>query len=258
MTPESIKNTEIKELGATLLHIGALLLSAGASTGRTRNTITRISDSFGYNTEFVINNRTLLLTLSDENNEYFFNSLKRSSPHGVNFTLLSGISHLSWEIVEDKLTINQINEQLAKLTALPHYERWIVLILVGLAGSSFCRVNGGEALDMLAVFIATFAGLFVRQEATRLRFNLYMCIYFGAFTASLIAGGAVKFGMGYTHEQAFATSVLFLIPGVPLINTFSDMIEGNLQNAIVRGMNGLIISFAIGLGLLTSMFIYQF
>lgn len=254
----NVKNKEIKELGDTLLHIGALLLGAGASTGRTRNTIIRISDSFGYNTEFVISNRTLLLTLSDENNEYFFNSLKRSSPHGVNFKLLSGISRLSWQVVEDKLTVSQINDQLGRLIALPHYPRWIVLVLVGLAGSSFCRVNGGEVLDMLAVFAATATGLFVRQETTKMRFNPYMCVYFSALCASMIAGAALKFGEGYIHEQAFATSVLYLIPGVPLINTFSDMIEGNLQNAIIRGMNGLIISFSIGLGLLTSIFIYQF
>ncbi|WP_374165966.1 threonine/serine exporter ThrE family protein [Arcticibacter sp. MXS-1] len=254
----NLKNTEIKELGDTLLEIGSLLLSAGASTGRIRNTITRISDSFGYNTEFVINNRTLLLTLSDENDEYFFNSLKRSSPHGVNFKLLTGISRLSWQVVEDRLTVSQINEQISRMVALPHYDRWKVLTLVGLAGSAFCRVNGGEALDLIAVFIATFIGLYVRQEAVKLRFNTYLCIYFGSLTASLIAGAAVKFGMDYIHFPAYTTSVLFLIPGVPLINTFSDMIEGNLQNAIIRGMNGLIMSFAIGLGLLTSTFIYQF
>ncbi len=184
--------------------------------------------------------------------------MKRSSPPGVNFTLLTGISHLSWLVVEEKLTISEINEELSRLTALPHYPRLVILVLVGLAGSSFCRVAGGEALDMLTVFIATFIGLFVRQETTKIGYNSYMCIYFAAFTASLIAGATVKFGMGYTHEQAFATSVLYLIPGVPLINTFSDLIEGNLQNAIIRGMSGLSISFAIGLGLLTSMFIYQF
>jgi uncharacterized membrane protein YjjP (DUF1212 family) len=63
--------------------------------------------------------------------------------------------------------------------------------------------------------------------------------------------------MGNEHEHAFATSVLFLIPGVPLINSFSDLIDGNLQNGIVRGLNGLIISFVIALGLLTTVLIYQ-
>jgi uncharacterized membrane protein YjjP (DUF1212 family) len=67
----------------------------------------------------------------------------------------------------------------------------------------------------------------------------------------------MKFGSGDTRVHAFATSVLFLIPGVPLINSFSDLIDGNIMNGIVRGVNGLIIAFAIALGLLTAMQVYQ-
>jgi len=102
------------------------------------------------------------------------------------------------------------------------------------------------------------AGLFVKQEATKLNFNPYLCVYLAALTSSLIAGSLVKFNPGTDHEFAFATSVLFLIPGVPLINAFSDMIDGNLQNGLIRGMNGFIISFSIALGLLTSMATYHF
>jgi uncharacterized membrane protein YjjP (DUF1212 family) len=154
--------------------------------------------------------------------------------------------------------VEQIREELVRLTSLPHYPRMLTLILVGLAGASFCRLAGGGAMDMLIVFSASLFGLFVRQEAVRLRFNTYLCIYFAALAATLIAGLSVKFGVGNEHEHAFATSVLFLIPGVPLINSFSDLIDGNLQNGIIRGLNGLMISFAIALGMLTSMLIYQF
>jgi len=38
---------------------------------------------------------------------------------------------------------------------------------------------------------------------------------------------------------------------------FSDMIDGNLMNGLIRGLNGLIIAFGIALGLLTTMIIYQ-
>jgi len=250
------EQNEIKQLGSTLLNVGTLLLGAGASTGRTRKTINRIAESFGYETDLLVSHRTIMLTIRDEQNDFFFNNLKRSPPHGVNFKLLTGISRLSWQVVEDDLTIQQINDQLSRISALPHYPRWAVLLFVGLAGSSFCRLAEGDALDMLTVLIATVTGLFVRQEAHRLKFNPYICIYCAALTASFIAASAYKFGGGYVHEPAFSTSVLFLIPGVPLINSFSDMIDGNLNNAMIRGMNGFIISFAIGLGLLTSMFIY--
>ncbi|WP_040300191.1 threonine/serine exporter family protein [Arcticibacter svalbardensis] len=258
MIAPSPKNKEIKDLGNVLLNVGAMLLSSGASTGRTRNTISRISDSFGYSSDLLISHRTIMLTISDKKNDYFFNNLKRSAPHGVNFKLLSGISRLSWQVVEEGLSVNQINVQLSRLAALKHYPRWFTLLFVGLAGVSFCRLSDGDALDMVTVFTATVCGLFIRQEVHKMKFNPYICIFCGAFTASLIAGGGLKYGMGFIHEQALATSVLFLIPGVPLINSFSDMIDGNLNNAIVRGLNGFIISFAIGMGLLTSMLIYRF
>ncbi|WP_207424462.1 threonine/serine ThrE exporter family protein [Desertivirga brevis] len=248
-------DTEVKELGATLLNIGALLMVSGASTARIRNTITRIATSFGYNADMLISQRTLMLSLYDEDNNYFFNSLKRTSPHGVNFRVLSGISRMSWQVLDEKWTVKQINEEVDRLVTLPHYRRLLVLALVGLAGSSFCRVAGGDAIDMLVVFIATFSGLFVRQQSLKKGFNPYMCIYFASFTASFIAGPLVRFGTGHFQEHAFATSVLFLIPGVPLINSFSDMIEGNSQNGLIRGLNGFIISFAIALGMLTSMLI---
>ena len=251
------RNTEIGQLGATLLEVAAVLMVSGASTGRIRNTVTRLSNSFGFNTDMLISQRTLMLTIYDEENDFLFSSLKRTSPHGVNFKLLSGISRMSWQVAEEKWTVKQINDELKRLKDLKHYPRVVVLSLVALAGSAFCRLAGGAFSDMMMVFLGTFAGLFVRQEATRLRFNPYMCVYFGAFVSSLIAGSLQKFAPGEPHDHAFATSVLFLIPGVPLINSFSDMIDGNLQNGLIRGLNGFIISFSIALGLLTSKFIYQ-
>jgi uncharacterized membrane protein YjjP (DUF1212 family) len=250
--------TEVKELGAVLLDIGTLLMSSGASTERIRNNVSRISNSFDYKTELLITHRALTLTISNEENEYVFNSLKRTSPHLVNFKIVSGISRMSWAVVEEGWSLSQIKVEIERLTCLPHYPRVVSLSVVALAGASFCRLAGGEYLDMVIVFVATFIGLFVRQEATKVKFNPYLCIYFAAFAASLVAGLAYKINFGgQNHEHAFATCVLFLIPGVPLINTFSDLIDGNLQNALVRGLNGLTISFSIALGLLTSMFLYR-
>lgn len=50
-------------------------------------------------------------------------------------------------------------------------------------------------MDMAIVFVATFIGLFVRQEATKLKFNPYLCVYFAAIAASVIAGLAFKLNL---------------------------------------------------------------
>jgi uncharacterized membrane protein YjjP (DUF1212 family) len=248
----------IKDTGLLLLNIGALLMSSGASTSRIRITLNRISEALGYITDVFITNRALTLTIRDENNKDIFSSTKRTSPHGVNFKVVSGLSRMSWRIVEEKWSLQQIRNEVNRLESLPHYPRFIVLLMIGISGAAFCRLFGGKGVDMLTCFVATFIGLFVRQEALKLNFNPYLCVYFSASVAALIAGAAYKFNIGILPEQAFTASVLFLIPGVPLINMFSDFIDGNILNGLIRGINGLMFAFAIALGLLTAKLIYGF
>lgn len=249
---------DAQSAGNILLETGALLMSSGASTHRTRLTLERIAHGLGYGIELLITQRALMLTIIEKDQQHFFSRLKRVSPHGVNFRIVSGISHLSWNVLEDNWTIAQISEELKRLKSLPHYPRLIVLGLVGLAGAAFCRIFGGGYTEMAIAFVATVAGLFVRQETMRVKFNPYLCVFFAAFTASMIAGLAEHFQIGTDPDKAFATSVLFLVPGVPLINSVTDLMDGNIQNGIVRAMNGLMIAFSIAMGLFAAKMILNF
>lgn len=255
---EENKPNNINEIGQLVLEIGAYLMSSGASSNRVRVTVNRIAEFFGYNAEMLVTNRALMITVSDPLTNEHFSKVKRTSVHGANFRIVSGISRMSWKVIEEKWTAEQIRQELDRLISLPHYNRLLVLTLVGLAGGSFCRLFGGNAIEMMVAFIASFVGLFVRQEANRLEFNPYLCVFLASLAASLISGLGFKLGFGKELEHAFATSVLFLIPGVPLINSFTDLLDGNILNGIVRGINGILIAFAIALGLLTAMYIYHF
>ena len=152
----STTEKDIKEVGAMLLEVGALLMSSGATTSRVRNTVNRISSAFGYNTDMLITNRAITLAINDDNDQHLFNSIKRTSPHGVNFKIVSGISRMSWRVVNERWTLEQINNELNRLTSLPHYPRLLILFVVGLAGASFCRLFGGSPLEMAVTFVATF------------------------------------------------------------------------------------------------------
>ncbi len=251
-------NEDSQLVGNILLETGTMLMSSGANSNRIRVTLERIANGLGYKTELLITHRALMLTIIEKDQQHFFSRLKRTSPHGVNFRIVSGISHLSWNVLEQNWTVAQIEEELHRLKSLPHYPRLVILGLVGMAGAAFCRLFGGGYVEMTVAFVATVIGLFVRQEATRVKFNPYLCVYFAAFTASFIAGVAEYFHIGLQPDKAFATSVLFLVPGVPLINSVTDLLEGNLQNGIIRGINGLIIAFSIAMGLFSVRMILHF
>lgn len=254
---QQTNNTEVKDLGLTLLDIGIALLNSGASISRIRITMNRIAHAFDYETDINIQHKSISLTLNNEDDIPQFNGLKSTASHVINFRLISGISRMSWNVVTKGLSLDEIRAELDRLSALPHYPRLVVLSLVSIADSAFCFAFGGNTTELAITFIATFFGLFIRQEAAKKKFNLYFCVFFGSLAASLVSGAFIKFGIVVNAEHAFATSVLFLVPGIPLINSFTDLIDGNIQNGLVRGINGLMIAFSIALGLLVAMSIYN-
>jgi uncharacterized membrane protein YjjP (DUF1212 family) len=254
-------NAEIgraSEVGSILLDVGAALMSSGASTHRTRLTLERLASGLGFKIELLITQRALMVTVLDKDQEHFFSRLKRTSPHRINFKIVSGISRMSWKVFDGNWTLEQVAVELRRLKKLPHYPQWLVLTTVGLAGAAFCHIFGGGIIDMAVAFTATFAGLFTRNLTVRKKFNPYICVYFAALIASLIAGLAEFFNIGSNPAAAFSTSVLFLVPGVPLINSVTDMMDGNIQNGIVRMVNGLIIALAIAMGVFTVRVLFNF
>ena len=252
------QSREIRTLGALLLDVGAMLMCAGANTARIRITINRISLAHGYAADLFITSRALTLTLADKNDEDVFSRSKRTPPHGVNFKVVSGVSRMSWRVVEEQWTIAMMRQEMQRLASLPAYPRLAVLLMVGLAGAAFCRLAGGNPVEMGIAFAASLLGLVVRQEAHARQFNPYICVYLAALTAALVSGAFMKFDQRHSLEHAFATSVLFLVPGVPLINAFSDLMDGNFLTGLSRLTHGLIISFCIALGLLTAIYTYGF
>lgn len=68
-----------------------------------------------------------------------------------------------------------------------------------------------------------------------------------AFVASMYASVALTFDT--TSDVAIATSVLFLIPGVPLINGVIDIVEGHILNGIARLTSALMLIVCIAVGL---------
>ncbi|HNZ71346.1 MAG TPA: threonine/serine exporter family protein, partial [Prolixibacteraceae bacterium] len=104
-------NQELGKIADVLLETGALLMGAGANTGRIRVTVTRIAHSLGYQVELLITHRALMVSVIDDDGEEFTSKLKRTPPHGVNFKVLSGISRMSWRVQDEDWELDRINEE---------------------------------------------------------------------------------------------------------------------------------------------------
>jgi len=260
MTEPGIQSNEfsIQHLASVVMQASEMLLRAGANTNRIRNTIDRIANSYGYSVDFMLADKIFAITLADSDNKFVFSSTRKTPPTHINFSLISYLSIFSWAIETNNWSLIQLEEELDKIVQEKPYPKCIVTIMVAFAGASFCALVDGSMLDILFCFFASAVGYLVKRKAIKLNFNSHLAVFFASLVASLIAGFAAKIELSDVEKHAFVTSVLFLIPGVSLINSFTEIIEGNIQNGISSGINGFLVSLSIALGVLTTKFIYQF
>jgi uncharacterized membrane protein YjjP (DUF1212 family) len=238
------KHTEL------LLDIGSLLLASGAHSERINRNIHRIGEHWGYVIDIFFSFTGLILTIHKKDNPSVYATRhKRISAHGVNFTIVNEISLLSWKVREDNLSPEDVKEEFEALKELPHYSRWVIALGIGFACACLCLISKGDWKDAAFAFLASLAGILVRQQITKKRFNIMIAILASAFITTLIAGMDVLFHVGTSPEKALATSVLYLIPGVPLINSVIDLIEGYIPTAIARGIYGGFILLCIAVGM---------
>lgn len=248
---------ELIKITDQLLEISSLLMVSGANTIRVNLTINRFATGLNFKTSFFISHKSIIMTLYQEDSTLGCTRVKNIPPHAINFSIISAISKASWDAVTENWTLDQISEEINKIKTQKRYPQIMVLVAVSLSGAGFCNIFNGDYLNMLVAFISTFIGLLVLRLTHREKFNVYIRIFLGSFIASLFAGFGIVFNIGAHPQTALATSILYLVPGVALINSFTDLIDNNIINGMVRFTTGLMTVLAIALGLFITMLIYQ-
>lgn len=244
------RNVDIQELSNFLLDFATTLMAVGSHTSRVVRNVTRIADSFDYGVDMTVFQRNITMTIKHRDDYSIRRTYVRRIPAAaLNFRTISDLSSLSWDAYDNHLELAEIQKQYSRIITRPPMSRWLVLVLVAFANAAFCRLFGGDLMAMGLVWLATLVGFFVRQELMKRHVNHMVVFVVCAFIASLIAGLGFRYHWGTTEDIALGTSVLFLIPGVPLINSIIDILEGHVLVGWSRAINAFILIICIALGL---------
>ena len=239
---------ELKEITAFIAEYATCLLGSGVHTSRVLRNSSRIGEAFGLRIHMTTLSKTIVLTVFDDSGTGSANTEVLSIPTlPISFEYNSELSALSWEAYDERLPLGEIERRYREIVARPRLDPIFTLVLVGLANASFCRLFGGDWFAVSIVFTATLIGFFLKQGMQVRGFNHYVIFIASAFVASMYASVALTFDT--TSDVAIATSVLFLIPGVPLINGVIDIVEGHILNGIARLTSALMLIVCIAVGL---------
>lgn len=233
-----------------LLDIGTVLLVSGAHSGRVARNVERVAKAWGYSLELFITFTGLMVSIKNEADPSDRVARFRRAPlHGVHFGILTEASLLTWRVVEENLGIDEVEDRWAEVRRMSHHPRWAVLAGVGAACACLCLLAGGDWRNAAVALAASVSGMVVRQEVLKKRFNPMIAFILASFTTTLIAGLDMLYHFGESPEKTLATAVLYLIPGVPLINCTIDLIEGHIPTAIARSVYGGFILLCVAVGM---------
>lgn len=151
-------------------------------------------------------------------------------------------------IVDYSLAQKKLNE-----ISPERYNRWLVVLMIGLSCASFSHLAGGDWSVFAMTFLASSSGMIVRQEIGHRHFNPLMNFAATAFVTSAISAQAVLYNIGNLPEIVMASSVLMLVPGFPLINAVADMLKGHINMGIARFVMASLLTLATSLGIVAAM-----
>lgn len=238
---------ELTELLDFIGEYATYLLGSGVHTSRVVRNARRIGASQSVDVRLTTFQRTSILTVREEGNPQVVTQVVEIPHLPISFERNSDLSALSWDALDDRLPLDEIRRRYGELIDKPRIDPIFVLVTVGLANASFCRLFGGDWTAAGIVFTATLVGFAARQRMQAHGVNHFLIFIISAFMASLCASAALRFDC--TAETALATSVLYLVPGVPLINGVIDIVEGHILIGFSRLINALLLIICIAIGL---------
>lgn len=237
-----------------------LLISSGSNTRRVSRNVERIAAGLNYHCEIFYSHSAVILTIYDKITKEKETIVRTINHYGVNFNAISDISILSWQVLEEKLGIEEIEKEVQVIKNKPHYNMYLMWFFVALAGGSLAFVFGGtngSYFEFAISSIATFVGLAGRRVLQLKKFNPYICWAWAAFLSVSVVNVFRMFDVE-SYKNALAACVLWLIPGVPFINGFIDLLTGSIIPGGAKIIHCTILVFMIALGFYISLLLFGY
>lgn len=246
---------QLKELTIFLSEYATTLMAVGAQTSRIQINTTRIAVAFGFRINMLIFPKSLSITLQDEQHDHSYTYVSKTPSLPLNFNINMELSKLSWQAHDDKLSVDELRTRFETIVKSKRESPWVVLVLVAFANACFCRLFDGNPTSMAIVWIATFVGFYIRQQLTRRGMNALAVFVICSFVSTMIGATDYLYVHGGTEDITLGTSMLYLVPGVPLINGVMDIIDHHVLNGIARLVNAMLLIICIALGLTATLLI---
>ena len=235
-----------------LLRFGTLMLRAGDTAFRVRDSMGMLATSMGIESlslHITINGMTATVRRNGEQ----VTLASEVSPPGINAWRIGALERLARTRRPD-LAPKDLAADLDAIEAVPPIHSIVtVAVAMGLASGAFSYLNGGDMLGTGAAIAAGGLGQAARMLMFRRHLNQYavttLCAILASGVYCLIVAGISSQGFQPSDAVGFISSVLFLVPGFPLVASLLDLLQHQTVAGVARLFYGMLILLAAAFGL---------
>jgi uncharacterized membrane protein YjjP (DUF1212 family) len=242
----------LSDVARLSLSIGRLFMESGESARTIHEEIFDAACVLGCDSaEVYCQHAAIIVTL--RRGEEFCVQMGKIGEHGVNLRRSEAIRATLRRVADGTLDCSAAQAELDDLPhTVPSYPVWLVCLCTGLACSAFGRLFGLDWPAFFPVFIGSAGGQWVRHALIVRKQNVFITSGIVSFGSAFLAGLGARLSGSLNPEIATVAAVLLLVPGVAVLNTQMDAIEGKPNLAAARGLRVIYILIFMTLGLVAA------
>jgi uncharacterized membrane protein YjjP (DUF1212 family) len=235
-----------------LLRFGALMLKSGDTAFRVRDALRRLAGDLGIaklDVQLWIGG----LTVTARRDGEIVTLAREIGPPGVDASRIAALEALSRQGRPGLVPATLAAEIEAIEKAPPLHGIVPVALSMAVASLAFSYLNGGDWLATGAAAASGGIGQAARTLLSRRGFNQFAMTALCAVLASglyclIVIGFGVR-TFAYVHAIGFISSVLFLVPGFPLVAALLDLTQHQATAGITRLFYGVLLTLSAACGM---------
>ena len=242
---------EIRKKVKILLRMGCLLSENGANANQIVRDMRRAAAYMGIPADDLhihIAYSNILINIHSP--EDCFTSFRNVQYLGANMDIISSISVLTWTALRNEHTLDEFSQELEEIAKKdPPHSNATSAIFAGFACGAFPILFGGSIISAWITTFCALLGFIILLILKRFQINGYISI---ACAAAVSSGLAFLSGCIFDSADviyAMIACTLFMVPGIPLINTVDDLLNNYILAGISRAVHTLLIVGSMTVGI---------
>ncbi len=231
-----------------VLDIGQYMLQCGGEVSRVEDSIRRLCLAFGAERADVFTITSSIVVTIYSTRFGAVTQTRRITGSAYDLHRLELLNQLSRRICTEHLSLEDTGRALRAIVNTPQYSFGVQVFTYALISASFSLFFGGSWLDaaasgVIGVVLKCMDRLIRRTEA-----NAFLSSLLCSCLGGLLAGGAVRLGLGDNVDMISIGNIMLLIPGIALTNSLRDMFSGNTISGLMRFIEAILLALTIAFG----------